>query len=149
MEYKSNTIVNMDELQQITKFLCIFAHQPGNFYFSNNILAMERLSEYRIMWVLVLFDLPTETKKDKKAYVDFRKNLQRDGFNMFQFSIYVRHCASMENAEVHIRRVKSYIPEYGKVGIICLTDKQFGNIEVFYGKKQASTPSAGIQLELF
>ena len=40
---------------------------------------MERFSEYRVMWVLVLFDLPTETKKDKKAYADFRKNLQKDG----------------------------------------------------------------------
>ena len=50
---------------------------------------MERFSEYRIMWVLVLFDLPTDTKKNKKAYVDFRKNLQKDGFTMFQFSIYV------------------------------------------------------------
>ena len=39
---------------------------------------MDRFSEYRIMWVLVLFDLPTETKKDKKAYTDFRKNLQKD-----------------------------------------------------------------------
>ena len=51
---------------------------------------MDRFSEYRVMWVLVLFDLPTETKKDKKAYADFRKNLQKDGFTMFQFSIYVR-----------------------------------------------------------
>lgn len=49
---------------------------------------MERFSEYRVMWILVLFDLPTETKKDKKAYTDFRKNLQKDGFTMFQFSIY-------------------------------------------------------------
>ena len=54
------------------------------------------------MWVLVLFDLPTETKKEKKAYADFRKNLQKDGFTMFQFSIYVRHCGSSENAAVHI-----------------------------------------------
>ena len=45
---------------------------------------MDRFSEYRIMWVLVLFDLPTETKKDKKAYAEFRKNLQKDGFTMFQ-----------------------------------------------------------------
>ena len=47
---------------------------------------MDRFSEYRIMWVLVLFDLPTETKKDKKAYAEFRKNLQKDGFTMFQRS---------------------------------------------------------------
>ena len=73
---------------------------------------MDRFSEYRIMWILVLFDLPTETKKDKKAYIDFRKNLQKDGFTMFQFSIYVRHCASSENAEVHIKRIKSFLPEY-------------------------------------
>lgn len=79
---------------------------------------MERFSEYRVMWVLVLFDLPTETKKDKKAYADFRKNLQKDGFTMFQFSIYVRHCASSENAEVHIKRVKSILPEHGNLSLI-------------------------------
>ena len=82
---------------------------------------MDRFSEYRIMWVLVFFDLPTETKKEKKAYADFRKNLQKDGFTMFQFSIYVRHCASSENATVHIKRVKSFLPEFGHVGIMCIT----------------------------
>ena len=49
----------------------------------------KRFSEYRIMWILVFFDLPTETKKEKKAYMDFRKMLIKDGFTMFQFSIYV------------------------------------------------------------
>lgn len=110
---------------------------------------MDRFSEYRIMWVLVLFDLPTETKKDKKAYADFKKNLQRDGFTMFQFSIYVHHCASSENAEVHIKRVKSFLPEHGNVGIMCITDKQFGNIELFYGKKTVDVNTPGQQLELF
>ena len=110
---------------------------------------MNRFSEYRIMWVLVFFDLPTETKKDRKAYAEFRKNLQRDGFTMFQFSIYVRHCASNENAAVHIKRVKSMLPEYGKVGIMCITDKQFSNIELFYGKKVVEVNTPGQQLELF
>jgi len=53
-----------------------------------------RLNAYRIMWVLVFFDLPTETKKDRKIYTEFRKKLLSDGFSMFQFSIYLRHCAS-------------------------------------------------------
>ena len=110
---------------------------------------MDRFSEYRIMWVLVLFDLPTETKKEKKAYSDFRKNLQRDGFTMFQFSIYVRHCASQENAEVHIKRVKSFLTEHAQIGIMCITDKQFGNIELFYGKKVQPPNTPGQQLELF
>lgn len=109
----------------------------------------DRISEYRVMWVLVLFDLPTETKKDRKAATDFRSKLQKDGFTMFQFSIYIRHCASAENADVHIKRVKSFLPEYGKVGILCITDKQFGRIELFLGKKAQKINTPGQQLELF
>ena len=110
---------------------------------------MKRISEYRVMWILVFFDMPTQTKKDKKTYQLFRKRLQCDGFTMFQFSIYVRHCASMENATVHINRVKSFLPEYGKVGIMCITDKQFGNIDLFFGKKPQVPNAPGQQLELF
>lgn len=101
------------------------------------------------MWVFVFFDLPTDTKKGKKVYADFRKNLLRDGFTMFQFSIYIRHCASSENADVHIKRVKSFLPENGQVGILCITDKQFGKIELFYGKKVQAPNAPGQQLELF
>lgn len=110
---------------------------------------MDRFSEYRIMWLLVFFDLPTETKKERKAATDFRKSLLKDGFSMFQFSIYVRHCASKENSEVHIKRVKKALPELGHVGILCITDKQFGEIELFFGKKETAPPSIGQQLELF
>ncbi len=86
-------------------------------------MSLERLNQYRVMWVMVFFDLPTGTKKDKKNYALFRKGLQRDGFTMFQFSIYLRCCPSIENAEVHIRRVKSLLPPAGYVGIMTITDK--------------------------
>ena len=66
-----------------------------------------------------------------------------------QFSIYVRHCASMKNAEVHRKRVKAILPEFGKVGIMCITDKQFGNIELFFGSKPQIPNAPGQQLELF
>jgi CRISPR-associated protein Cas2 len=110
---------------------------------------MERLSEYRIMWVMVLFDLPTETKKERKIYAGFRKKLLKDGFTMFQFSIYLRHCPSRDNADVHIKRVKLELPELGHVGILCITDKQFGEMELFYGKKPAEKKEQVQQLELF
>jgi len=87
------------------------------------------------MWILVFFDLPTETKKDIKEYTIFRKFLLDDGFTMFQFSIYIRNCASSENAAVHIKRIKSRLPPHGKVGILCITDKQFSNMELFFGTK--------------
>ncbi len=107
------------------------------------------LNAYRIMWVLVLFDLPTETKKDRKIYARFRKEIMADGFNMFQFSIYLRHCPSRENAEVHIQRVKSILPPKGNIGIMSITDKQFGMMEIFRGKEQAEVPETVQQLELF
>lgn len=110
---------------------------------------MERFSEYRVMWILVFFDLPTETKKDRKVYTDFRKRMMADGFTMFQFSIYVRHCASRENADVHVKRIKNILPEKGQIGILCITDKQFGDIELFYGKKEEKVTTPYQQLELF
>lgn len=108
-----------------------------------------RLNAYRIMWVLVFFDLPTETPKERKVYARFRKDIMKDGFQMFQFSIYLRHCASAENAEVHIKRVKSILPEKGHVGIMTITDKQFGMMEIFRGKEAAEPVDVPQQLELF
>jgi len=101
------------------------------------------------MWILVFFDLPTETKKERKIYADFRKKLIQDGFTMFQFSIYLRHCASRENADVHIKRIKSILPPFGQIGILCITDKQFGNMELFVGKKETEVRTPYQQLELF
>lgn len=108
-----------------------------------------RLNQYRSMWVLVLFDLPTETRKDRKAATRFRKNLLDDGFAMFQFSIYLRFCASRENAAVHIRRTKMNLPKLGKVCIMQITDKQFGMIELFHSQKEVEPDQPSQQLELF
>lgn len=110
---------------------------------------IERFSEYQIMWIFVFFDLPTETKRERKIYADFRKNLLRDGFTMFQFSIYLRHCPSRENAGVHIKRVKQWLPKDGYVGILTVTDKQFGQMELFRGCQLIVHDTPIQQLELF
>lgn len=112
-------------------------------------MELTRLNQYRIMWVIVLYDLPTVTKKERKAAALFRKQIMSDGFIMFQFSAYIRHCASMDNAQVHIKRVKAILPESGSVGILCITDKQFGNIQIFECKRSIPPKTEGIQLELF
>ncbi|MBI5219743.1 MAG: CRISPR-associated endonuclease Cas2 [Bacteroidia bacterium] len=107
------------------------------------------LTQYRILWVLVFFDLPVVSKKERKIAARFRKDIMSDGFTMFQFSIYVRHCASRENADVHIKRVKNILPEKGHVGILTITDKQFEMMEIFYAQKEVSKPDTPQQLELF
>lgn len=96
-----------------------------------------------------MFDLPTETKAHRKKYTQFRKSLIENGFNMFQFSIYVRHCPSKETADVHKRRLRNMVPEEGIVGVLEITDKQFEKMEIYYGKKAKQPPQAPTQLELF
>ena len=110
---------------------------------------VERFNAYRNMWVMVLFDLPTETKKERRVAAQFRKTLMKDGFTMFQFSIYIRFCQSQENADVHTKRVKIALPEKGLVGIFAITDKQFERMEIFYGAKKAPDRDTPQQLELF
>lgn len=108
-----------------------------------------RLNQYRSLWILVLFDLPTETRKERKIAARFRKKLLDDGFSMFQFSIYMRFCASRENAEVHAKKIKNSLPEHGKIGVMQITDKQFGMMELFHGRKPVATEKPSQQLEFF
>ena len=101
------------------------------------------------MWVIAMFDLPTETPKARKAYARFRKDLLDDGFTMMQYSIYWRHCASIENADVHVKRMGARVPPEGEVRFLTITDKQFSRIIVHVGKKRQKTPPPPSQLELF
>jgi CRISPR-associated protein Cas2 len=101
------------------------------------------------MWVFVHFDLPTDTKKDRKAYATFRKYLLQDGFTMMQYSMYTRHCSSRENAEVHKKRVQGRLPPSGQVIVYEITDAQFGRLQFYYGKKKTVNPDQPRQLELF
>jgi CRISPR-associated protein Cas2 len=114
-----------------------------------NHMTSDRFNAYRIMWVLVMFDLPTETKTDRKNASKFRTDMLKDGFVMFQFSMYLRHCPSRENADVHVKRVKKLLPPKGHVGILTITDKQFGMMEIFRGKEPDKPPVGAQQLELF
>lgn len=112
-------------------------------------VSYDRISSYQLMWILVMFDLPTETKKERKAASEFRKYLISDGFTMFQFSIYVRNCASRENTEVHISRVKKHLPDKGKICVISITERQFREILLFEGTNKTQPIPQAIQLELF
>ena len=112
-------------------------------------MSHDRYSAYRVMWMFVMFDLPTETKRDRKNASQFRKKLIDNGFTMMQFSIYLRHCASKENAEVHHKRVLSLLPPHGMVNILAVTDKQFGTMEIYLNTEYVEEMHAPQQLELF
>jgi len=112
-------------------------------------MSTTRLNAYHIMWLFVFFDLPTETERDRKNYTRFRKGLLQDGFTMYQYSVYARHCASGENADVHTKRVQKMLPPKGQVSILRITDKQFGMIENYWGREESPPPPQPQQLEIF
>lgn len=101
------------------------------------------------MWMVVMFDLPVDTKSAVKHANDFRIKLKKDGFLMMQYSIYTRHCPSRENADVHERRVKRSLPPDGEVRIIRITDRQFGKMKIFRGKRRKAVQNAPTQLQMF
>ncbi|MDE2773171.1 MAG: CRISPR-associated endonuclease Cas2 [Gemmatimonadota bacterium] len=107
------------------------------------------LGGYRIVWLIVLFDLPTATKLQRKAATRFRHNLLNEGFEMSQYSVYLRHCAGKEQADALARRIELVIPKEGKVHMIQITDKQYENIRTFRGIKREPSPKNPEQLVLF
>jgi CRISPR-associated protein Cas2 len=107
------------------------------------------LSGYRIMWLVVLFDLPVGTKKERKAATKFRQKLLDLGFEMSQFSVYLRFCASKEQADAYERKIEQGMPSSGKIHILAITDKQYENIRTYRGRKREQSPQNPNQFALF
>ncbi|MCP4645249.1 MAG: CRISPR-associated endonuclease Cas2 [bacterium] len=101
------------------------------------------------MWLFALFDLPTETKEDKRNYVRFRNHLLKEGFEMFQYSVYARYYESMDSVNARKKRLKRSLPPAGEVRLLPVTDRQFGLMEVFRGRKRAPTEDPPDQMDLF
>jgi CRISPR-associated protein Cas2 len=107
------------------------------------------LSGYRIMWLVVLFDLPVGTKKERKAASSFRLKLLDLGFEMSQFSVYLRFCAGKEQADAYEHKIEQSMPASGKVHIMAITDKQYENIRTYRGRKREQSPQNLNQFALF
>lgn len=90
---------------------------------------------YKIMRVVVLFDLPTNTKAERRAATQFRKFLLDNGFDMLQYSVYTRLCPNRDGAEKHMLRVRRNAPDSGSVRVLYLTENQFSNMHIIVGEK--------------
>lgn len=107
-------------------------------------------NSWRIMWVIAMFDLPTDTKEARKRYTRFRNTLFKTGFSQLQFSVYIRHCATMANAEAVVAKVGPHAPAKGHVIFFFLTDKQYGMTREFFGsKREKKRPEIMAQIEMF
>ena len=107
------------------------------------------LSPYRIMWLFVMFDLPTGTRDERKQASGFRNSLLDLGFEMSQFSVYLKDCASGEKATAVEAKIRGLLPEGGKVDILTITDKQFGAMKRYHAKYERKNAQKPNQLQLF
>ncbi|PWR24108.1 CRISPR-associated endonuclease Cas2 [Zavarzinia compransoris] len=101
------------------------------------------------MWLIVLFDLPVGTKAERRAATRFRLGLQDLGFEMSQFSVYLRFAAGKEKAEALCRQIEALMPKSGKVHVVQITDKQYEMIRTYRGRKREPGPKNPNQLVLF
>lgn len=101
------------------------------------------------MWMMVMFDLPTDTLEERKTASDFRIFLQKKGFTMAQFSVYFRFTGSREESRKYVTAVRKHAPKTGDICILFFTDKQFGDIIHIKNKKTDSLAKKALQYELF
>lgn len=107
------------------------------------------LSGYRLMWMVVMFDLPVVEKAERKAATDFRNTLLDMGFDMSQFSVYMRFCTSAAQVETYCKKVEAALPEGGKVNILQFTDRQYERIVTYHGQTKQPANKTPDQFDLF
>ena len=107
------------------------------------------LTGYRLMWMVVMFDLPVVLKAERKAATEFRNTLLDLGFEMSQFSVYMRMCTSPVQVDTYCKRVEEALPDGGKVNILQFTDKQYERIICFHGQARQPANKPPDQFDLF
>ena len=99
---------------------------------------MENIN-YKMGWIMVAFDLPVKTKDERRTATKFREWLLDDGYQMMQFSVYIRPCVTYARMETHIRRVKTVIPDEGDVRVIFITTAQWDRSHIIRGRPAKKT----------
>ncbi len=101
------------------------------------------------MWMIVMFDLPTETARDKRNYQLFRSFILDEGFAMLQYSVYGRHCATREIAANKELRVGRSLPPRGEVRVLTVTDAQFARMRIYRENRRTRPEAPASQLEFW
>lgn len=93
------------------------------------------VSPYRIMRLLLFFDLPMNTKDERRIYSKFRKYLINNGFSMIQFSVYVKIFPNRISMTQYIIGLRNNLPKKGSIRVMGVTDKQYEQMLILVGDK--------------
>ncbi|HMS45093.1 MAG TPA: CRISPR-associated endonuclease Cas2 [Alphaproteobacteria bacterium] len=110
---------------------------------------MPERKEEKFMRILVFFDLPTESKFERKCANQFRKFLINDGYFMVQLSVYCRICKGQDTVAKHLNRLKTNLPSKGSIRVLEVTDQQYSRIKILVGSPKKTEKIGKEQLVLF
>ena len=88
----------------------------------------------RFLRLILFFDLPTTTKKDKRNYILFRRFLLKEGFLMLQWSVYSRICKGDDSTDKYLRRIENNLPPKGNIRVLKITEKQYTGMKLILGQ---------------
>ena len=94
---------------------------------------MNSIDMNKFMRIIVFFDLPVQTKSQRREATRFRSFLLKDGYHMLQYSVYARVCNGLDAVEKHRARLKERLPKNGAVRMLVITEKQYESIEILLG----------------
>ena len=104
----------------------------------------------KFMRMIVFFDIPVKTKRQRRIANGFRNFLIKDGYHMVQYSVYARVCNGIDAVNKHRSRLKTALPENGSVRLMVVTEKQYEAIEILVGElHEIDTPFVCEQLSIF
>ena len=91
---------------------------------------------YRFMRIVLFFDLPTFTEKNRRDYTLFRKFLIKSGFMMLQESVYVKLALNATTTNTLISNLEKNKPEEGLIQILLVTEKQYSKLYMLLGENR-------------
>jgi len=92
---------------------------------------------YRYMRVMVFFDLPVLTDKNRREYRKFRTYLIKSGFLMLQESVYCKLVPNGVAADAVADNVEKNKPGEGLVQLLRITEKQYEKMEFIVWEKKS------------
>lgn len=96
--------------------------------------------------MILMFDMPTETAEERKAYRKFRKFLLNEGFIMHQFSIYSKLLLNNSANKAMIDRLQANNPKKGSITLLTVTEKQFARMIYLNGERDMSVANSDKRL---
>lgn len=92
------------------------------------------MMKVRYMRMILFFDLPMVSARERKIYAIFRKQLIHEGFVMMQQSVYSKLVLNSTNEKLTYDRIKKIIPDNGVVQLLTITERQFASMEYLAGE---------------